>query len=76
LSPVEVRTTGISPADALAGITAKPSPPPHKTGVTEIDENLRAKVTDSPLLERGISWLNAGLSQFGLGDTIKALYRR
>ena len=76
LTRVEMRTTGISPGDLLAAVTPKRKSPASDSGVVDIDAQLRVKLTESLLLDRGARWLNAALSQVGLGDTIKALYRR
>ena len=75
LSGVETRTTGISPTDIWAGLSPACEEQPDSTGGSSADAQVRERVAGSRRLERGVELANAALSRFGLGDTIKALYR-
>jgi SAM-dependent methyltransferase len=76
LSKVELRTTGVSPADIRAGLkpAAAGIPSPDASGAR--DDRLRSQVAGSPVLDRAVGVANAALSTLRLGDTIKALYQR
>ena len=75
LSKVEMRTTGISPADIWAGLKRAPAQQFRTGGSARVDSQLRAGVARSPMLERAVDFANAALARSGLGDTIKALYQ-
>jgi hypothetical protein len=75
LCKLEVQTTGISPADLWAGVRPLRRQTETDAG-TSMDFQVRARVARSPRFERAVQLVNAALSRFGLGDTIKALYQR
>jgi SAM-dependent methyltransferase len=77
LSKLELKTTGISPRDISAGLrpTHGCAGSTNGCGSGDVDARVRERMTRSPLLERSVRLVNAALSQSGLGDTIKALYR-
>ena len=75
MSRVEVRTTGISPADLWNALRPRRGAQAGASGGASVDSHVRAGVARSTALERAVHLVNAGLSKFGLGDTIKALYQ-
>jgi SAM-dependent methyltransferase len=75
LSKTDLRTTGVSPADIRAGLRRRRPGRPPVGGSGGRDERLRSQVARSAALDRGVDAANSVLSRFGLGDTIKALYR-
>ena len=76
LSKLEVKTTGIHPADLWAGLKPRREAEQPSSGVgVSVDSRVRARAASSPAVQRAIQLVNATLSRLGLGDTIKALYR-
>ena len=73
---LSLKTTGISPSDIWAGV--RPVSPQISAGETgpRVDERVRAGVASSPILDRAVRVANVTLATLGVGDTIKALYRR
>lgn len=76
---LSVRTTGISPTDIWSGL--RPARPAGPTVAADeagpcLDERVRAGVAASPLIDRAVRAANVALATLGVGDTIKALYRR
>jgi 2-polyprenyl-3-methyl-5-hydroxy-6-metoxy-1,4-benzoquinol methylase len=76
LSKRELRTTGVSPTDIRAGLRPARAADVSAGATGGRDERLRSQVASSPALDRAVGAVNAALSRFGLGDTIKALYQR
>lgn len=77
LRRTDVRTTGISPSDIWAATKGQGSSVPNHAGTTRsLDERVRRRVGASWILETGLRVANVGLSWLGIGDTIKAFYRR
>ena len=75
LSKAELRTTGLSPADMRNGLERRRAEDAGTAGSPVRDDRLRSHVAASATLERAVDVANRTLSRFGLGDTIKALYR-
>ena len=75
LSNVDTRTTGMSPTDIRAGLRPAREERPDAASGPSADAQVRERVAGSRRFDRAVQLVNAGLSRFGLGDTIKALYR-
>lgn len=66
----EVRTSGLSVSDLMAGRAASGSKPGR------FDTTVRTAVQHRRGADTAVRGVNAGLSALGLGDTIKALFER
>jgi 2-polyprenyl-3-methyl-5-hydroxy-6-metoxy-1,4-benzoquinol methylase len=70
-------TTGISPSDIWRAMKPPSSSnAPSYDPSPSLDQRLRGGVARSPLLDLLLRSVNATLSTFGAGDTLKALYVR
>jgi len=74
LRNVDTRTTGISPTDIWAGLRPARGGQSDTDDSSTVDSQVRSRVAGSARLDRAVQLVNAVLSRFGLGDTIKALY--
>jgi 2-polyprenyl-3-methyl-5-hydroxy-6-metoxy-1,4-benzoquinol methylase len=78
LSPLKVRTTGASVATVRQAVRDAAGGQGADAGDDriEIDRHVRTRIETSRALETGVRGMNVALSLLGVGDTIKALYRR
>jgi SAM-dependent methyltransferase len=71
-----IRTTGISPSDLAAGIKSIGKQQSFDASPPAFDDQVRAALNESTLLEHAARIANVALSALRIGDTIKAIYLR